>query len=520
MVWGVVLAAVGGLLARAYANLDRSIGDDLWSHAAAVRALAENPVAPLHPFYGTAATSSRFTPYSLALGLWVRHTGQTPLEAFRIATGVNWMVLALGMGFLGRTVLGRGGGVILAVAMVLGWGGALNFSGSTALPDLPYVAGYPSTLALALGLVLLAMQFRYVRGGGAWNLAAAFPLQAAVTLIHPLVGAYAGLLAGGVLLTQGRAAAKRSVVFLGVMGLGTLASLLWPYYPMLRLLQGEAGCVVHWAKPLTEGIEDYQQYWFRRVFSETWFGWVMVPYLWAEARRHGGMRFAAVLWAISLVVFMVGTPLSSRLGDRLGVWMHFPLQMAAAHALWTALNEARGGAGRVSWRAAGRACFRAGSKARRWAIAGLAVCAVMMGVETVQRRLPQALVAPGPQPVFLAQQYARVLAGIGPGDVVMARPVEAWPVAALGGRMVLALRDDYFSPDRPERRRDVGRFFDPLATEDQRRDILRRWDVKYILYHRQRLSGEVVRALRKLGPVAGRTRDLVLIRVAPAGGLF
>lgn len=510
----VALILTGGLLARAHANFNRPIGDDVWSHAAAVRALADQPGAPLNPFYGTAAASNRFTPFHLAWGLWVRLTGRSPMEAFTAATFVNWIALALAAAYLGQTLFGRGGGRLMLLTLVLGWGGALNYSGSYALPDLPSVAAYPSMLAFALGLVLLAQNFRYARGGGVGILATSVPLQAAVVLIHPLVGAYTGLLSGVVWLTQGRAAGPRSMMFLAGMGLGTLAAFLWPYYPLISLLQGEMGHVANVSQPLTHGISEHHARWMVRVLRVTWPGLLLTPYLWREAKRNATLRFAGVLWGISLLIFLLATPLRSRLGDRLGVWMHFPLQIAGAHALWSALADGRSAAAARGTLAGWRSAF-APPWTRGLALAVLLVCAGLMAGETVRRRLPHIVAAAGPEPSNLSAQYAELLAGLRPGEMVLARPLEAWPVAAFGGHIVYALRDDYYSPDRSARQAAVQAFFSPGASSAARRAVLRQWAVDYVLYHRRRLPRETAKELRPMGTVAAKTRDLVLLRCRP-----
>jgi hypothetical protein len=111
-----------------------------------------------------------------------------------------------------------------------------------------------------------------------------------------------------------------------------------------------------------------------------------------------------------------------------------------------------------------------------------------------------------------------VLAPVRPGEVVLADSPTSYPVPALtGGRVVAWRHPVYWVPDQRERRAAQDRFFTPIAAPE-RRAILHRYQVQWILVNRQatELRGDEEAALLTLGCVVGQRDDLVLIGVSGA----
>src|SRR5262245_6790424 len=74
-----------------------SAGSDYWEHAAALRALLENPFHPEHPMVKAEAPSPRFSPHFLLLALLGRAFGANALGAMGIAALVNTLLLLTGI---------------------------------------------------------------------------------------------------------------------------------------------------------------------------------------------------------------------------------------------------------------------------------------------------------------------------------------------------------------------------------------------------------------------------------------
>jgi hypothetical protein len=109
-----------------------------------------------------------------------------------------------------------------------------------------------------------------------------------------------------------------------------------------------------------------------------------------------------------------------------------------------------------------------------------------------------------------------ILGPVRPGDVVLADSRTSYLVPALSGGRVVAWRHPvYWIPDHAERRKAQDQFFGN-ATDDERRAVIARYHVQWILLDRRevllRPAGE--RRLLGLGCVVADRGALVLIEVA------
>ncbi len=113
----------------------------------------------------------------------------------------------------------------------------------------------------------------------------------------------------------------------------------------------------------------------------------------------------------------------------------------------------------------------------------------------------------------LKAEYDRLLEPVGERDVVLGDALTSWAVPSSRGRIVAALHYELFTPDQPQRKRDVQAFFGP-ASDGERQQIIERHHVKYILLEPERLDERVVDALFDPGAVVRRTERMVLLDAA------
>lgn len=79
--------------------------------------------------------------------------------------------------------------------------------------------------------------------------------------------------------------------------------------------------------------------------------------------------------------------------------------------------------------------------------------------------------------------YAALFRGTPQYAVTIAQPEDGWGIPTYGGKIVSALKPQAFINDEQARATAVQRFFDAGTSQGERRDILERWQVTYILLH-------------------------------------
>jgi hypothetical protein len=114
---------------------------------------------------------------------------------------------------------------------------------------------------------------------------------------------------------------------------------------------------------------------------------------------------------------------------------------------------------------------------------------------------------------------AAILTPVHPGEVVLTEPLTGYYVPAVSGAKVVAwLPPIYWVPDHEERRAAQKRFYSPVS-DDERREILTRYQVHWVVLNRNgALQGHQQDRVLALGCAALQRDSLVLVDVQPRAG--
>jgi hypothetical protein len=480
-------------------------GADAWEHHRAVVALSRQMWKPGNPTYATAEPSVRYSPYSLALALIARVSGADPYDLMCAAAVVNTLLLVTGLYALLRVYRQQGAATAVLVVVVGLWGGAPGYANSLALADLPWHQMNPS--AFVLGLVLLSWTlFR----GGAMDRAAPllWPLLGIIGAVGMLSHAMTGVFGfGGLLVLALVAPAERRGRLLCAFGVITAVAaglcLAWPWFDFLDALLN---------------LRD-RDYWFNPYILQTMFlQWcapalllsvVALPY-----RREELIRFcligAASCYGLALGSFAVRSPAMARLPMPATLLLHISIGIYVHRkgllclSTWPSRMQA-------SWRGES-----GGEPALELITASFLLYFLLPQVWNVVQNplLARPYVArlthrPTKFRPFKAE-YDRLLRSVGERDVVLGDVVTSWPVPSSCGRIVAALHYELFTPDQPQRERDVKSFFG-AADRAERERIIKHYDVKYIILDPDLLDRRVADALLEPSAVVERTESMVLL---------
>lgn len=479
-------------------------GTDLWEHLAAARELGARPLDPNHPLFPLDRPHQLMSPYHLVLGLASRLPGLSIVTVFHLAGIANVLLLLAGLRLFVTRLLGRRHVEFYALLFILFlWGpGAWFYSGFFHFNVLPWVLSYPSTFAKALAFVGLALHLRFLDGGDRRALVATAAIGTVVLLAHPVDGVFYFVAIGALALTRPR---ERRLPNLVATGLASSAAVglafVWPYFSLFDLVFGAAN------ETYRTGLAAGDREMYRNVLWSIWPALIAVPFVLRRLLRNRDDPLLVLLCGL-LVLYTYGWVSEQWVYGRLISAIMVVVAVIVADELAGAAEEARafGGAGRGAARwiqFSALALVAAGMVQMRHGL--------IMLPDSVLERLPDGVVVGG---VGLAPtaEFSFLSRYVGAGKVVLSESHTSMQVPAYGGKVVGVSAPEAFV-DTAERSADVGRFFDPSATEAVRRAIIAKHDVAFLLLRQSGFDSDAenYRAMAALGRVAHVNSRFVLV---------
>jgi hypothetical protein len=458
---------------------------DLGVHAATVERLRISLAHPGNPLVDADTPSPYYSPYTVVLGVVARLTGLPAVTVLWIAGPLVVVLLLWGLRAFVRTLTDRPLAPLLALVFVLLLWGVRNrlWSGFVSLWALPLTMAYPSTLALALTLLLWAGLSRTLAAPVSWaRYLGLGALAALVALVHPFTALTAGL--GALAIAAGRTRSRTTWLALGAAAAEAAALVLaWPYYSLPELLRsgGELDAI---HRPL------YDRPWLYYGLAA-----VTLPALWWRWRRDRLDPLVLLFVAAALVVAVGALTGRYALGR---VWPAVLLsgQLALAVELAGLREPAlgpdqQGGARRDP--ALGPDQQGGAHLPRRvtrvWVPATALACLAGLAVQAgnLLYLAPHTVLTPGVRRaahMYVAwPDYSWLHRYVQPGDVVLT-PDDYFAVRtvpAYGGRTVAPAWPDPFLPDEAQRDRDLARMRDPATDPRVREALLAQYHVRWIL---------------------------------------
>jgi hypothetical protein len=476
-------------------------GSDYWEHTAVLRALIEDPLHPRHPSIVTTAGSPRFGPHYLAVALVAKVMRLGPIDAMALASVLNTTLFLLGIFLFFRRYFGDARASLYGLVVLFGsWlADSPHFSNVYKLSVFFSVAGYPSTSALAVTLLVLTLVVRLLRGDTAPPalLALAALGVAYVYVTHPLTAMMSLTAVVALAATEPGVSRRRRVMVAAAVPAGLLLACLWPYYPALGMVAG--GTTERVGRALARRNvplhEFYSTGMLRQILGYTL---LAVPCLgfFVVVRRH----LFVVLGALAMLTVFVGSALVPvPLGHRFVLLAVFFLQVALVFLL-------------LALTPSGDAWPRH-SRARVAAALGTGLFLVYLVVANVQQTRERfAEFRGGVSPTVRVGRRIGQIAG--KSGVVLGDPLPCWSVPTFGPRIVALHHSNPLVPDTDERTQQVRRFFAPGTPNRERESILRRYAVTHVLFT-ARKGGSAERFVERRGEAFSLPAGLTLYALTP-----
>ena len=462
-------------------------GRDSWHHAAVLRELMAHPFSPTNPHLPTNEPSRYFTPLALLAALPGRLFGLSPYALFGLMGAANCIGLVAACWLFARRYFpSPWAPLILLLTLLFVWGSQMSHAGLHNYATWLSSAAYPATIALVLGLFSWALALKALDSTQLrpiWFLLLG-ALTAVTLLVHQLSAVFMLAGTGCLILFHERAGLGAKASMLAAMALGSLATLMWPYFPIIEVVS--SGSDPRWKSAFTP---------MNRVSTVLMLAAPTFVGVIGFRKPQGGWRWelvlpAAFFSAAYLVLVLQGSAIAHRIPP--GVILYNQLGV-----VWLAISYGE------RLQEDPRLKFALVSTITI-IIAGTALFAGMTRMEDLRRRVSEGSL------IGMAEAIART---IPPGSVSFATERVVFPLQSTGRRVVSIPRPEPAAPSLTERQLATDQFFDGTTSTAERYRLIDRWDAKYVVFVPNELRPEVVRELRALGTSKSFSHDAEVIAI-------
>jgi alpha-1,6-mannosyltransferase len=351
------------------------------------------------------------------------------------------------------------------------------------LSALGYVLPYPSTFAMALSFVGLALFLRSQRDGGAGLLIALSAIVAVVLTTHPSTSITLYVMLAALEAGRSEPSPRGFAALAAALGAALVLALLWPYFPLFGILDRAQAVEFHANSRVL----------YERPLAQMWPALIGLYPLWLRWRADRRDPLALAATGLGLL-YLYGWA-SGRWGYGRCI-SHLVLLLQLAAAQWAARLESE--------------------RRRAYAIVlSLTLYAAWGFRPAVREAFSGSSMSYDRSPLL-----SRLPGLAGPKDVILSDSGTNWIITAFAGRVVSYDLPLYWVPDLAQRRADAARFFAAGTPCQERADIVRKYGAKFLLLNRS--SAPAARELdglfRQWGDLVYEDGNFLLARVKPTLG--
>ncbi|QOL50925.1 glycosyltransferase family protein [Massilia litorea] len=477
---------------------------DYWEHASAVRVLSENVLAPSNPHYATYDADRQFIPLFVLLGGLMQLTGMGVTAALALGAVVTTALFVVGVKMFADSYFQhRWAPVILIAVLLCCWGTPWVWTGFYEFRAMFYNSFYPAAFVFSLTFITWALVIRALQSDTvALSICCLLPLLSALMFVsHQLGGLFA---LGGAflfLLFEPKSTSKTRLLLFTLLAFGVAITWWWPYFNPIELTYRGAG------DKENGGVADfYNTVQVVLLLGPAWLG---IPLLFELFRK----RIHLALVAGFLGVFgayciggALGHPVAHRFLSYAVLYLHLPIT-------WKLLSL-------IPEREAKFSVAELKRDRPRFVV--LALCAALVMLHLAFGALDFARVGYertsgksfGSYPNQDVIGNLIAVANKLPGDAIMfASPHPALAITAFKGKVVVRPRPQLMIADGVARSKDNAQFFSSATSQAERRELARKYGVRYILIKKEDLPMNVTEDLKALGEVVPNPGQLVLIKI-------
>ena len=503
------VASFSLLVAMTSFTLYGYFGTDFWEHSAVVKELTIHPLSPRHPLFNVNEPHAFFSPYLLGVGLLARFGSLNAMDALVIAGVVNLLFLLISLRLFIQYFFNNSQDAIgfyaLIFVLFLWPAEAWDWSGFIHFKVLGLVLPYPSTFAIASTFLIFALYHRALSHENTFLLVIIGVLSTVVVLTHPptAVVTLIGILA--ISLHYYNIIGARALVMGVVLVIAAVAlACLWPYYSFFDLVtfnsRGQANLqlITIATKPKQSTSDMYARAYL------IWPTLVLLPFalpLLKSRLRANGFDALSLMVCGTVLVYALGYGVGYFTGlyvlGRTISFIAIFLQIALAARLAQLEVAMRGG--------------------KLWpSLPVMLLCAMIIGTVSFnwpnKHALAQAFM--GLQGLRHSyENYETLSRYVTQDDVVLSDIQTSFMIPAFAGRIIASKHPVSFIDDHSERRDDVKNFFSKDLQPEEKKSILKKYQVDYLFINKNRT--ENAQAYSDFGNVLYENHNFLLIKPLP-----
>ncbi len=461
---------------------------DFWVFVGLLQEISKNPLHPGNPFIVGVPPNIPYMPYLLGVSFFGEAFQLSFEQALAILGVIN---LSLFLYFFRKFLLPLLGGefaVFLSLcAVLLLWGShPWLVSGFFHLRTLFYVTPYPSTFAIALSFICFSLYLSFQAKQQWKSFVLLFALSITIALTHPLSFLFT---AGGLLALTVRKFQLHNwesyLPILVVLALSLGAAAVWPYFPLFTAVSD----ATYAADPGTVVL-------YYRVLPRIWPALIGLPFLLYRLKRD--IRDPFVWMFIGFAgLYSYGIARESWSYGRIIASAVMVLQIVLASATSEFISFI------LRW-----------TREATTKIVLPTIIVAMMAITIVTYRYGY-----GEKSNETAKKYSFLERFTERDEVVLATQETSLFPPVFGRKVVVYPRPSFVGPSYEERVNDIQHFFELQSSRDMRREILKKYQVEYVLITEDHLTGEMSlprSVATELGEILFENNEALLIQIPSA----
>jgi len=491
---------------------------DYWEHTAVLTEWLRGLSDPANPHVLSEVGSSRYMPFFYVLTWFGILTGLDSVQLMGVAAVINYGLIIAGIYLFFREYMQHRYAPVLAFCVLFfAWGVSWNWSNLYQLRSFFYIAGYPSSFVFGLSLLSFWLTLRFLKGRVnevAGSLLLLF-LAALMFVCHPLTGVFGIAGCGLLALVETRSSLKLRGIVMAAMLFGALGAELWPYFSVWDVVLGRNGIdETSWAHEDGGIIERIRSGVWKHIFYNPALLLVIMGAGWLAVGAWGYLLLKRrepfiVLGGIAMLIpYFAHIFISVPLAHRFLLFAIFFFHMAAVRVLLDWLDASAKDGRRL---------------ARVSVVAGLGLLgvfnvALLAGDFIGQHFTPKRLnfvdkFANIPGGGTVVDLYAELTAGVAAYDVVLTDGATGWPLPTVTGKVVSMYHENPLVTDQFPRADAVAAFFTEGQRERVRKDILKQYEVAYVLARTGNVSPELLLWLDSIAEITAERGDYRMYRL-------
>ncbi|MBD3261838.1 MAG: hypothetical protein GF334_09275, partial [Candidatus Altiarchaeales archaeon] len=474
--------------------------NDFGEHMADIKELSRNPLNPKHPFFITESQTIRYTPYALAGGLFMWFTEVDVINAYWIMSASNLILFFTGIYFFSKKYFkDTRSPVYTLLVLLFFWYSAYSYPNDWHINALILNAGYPSFFVFGLCIWSFYFALSYLKQEKNTYLLALFLTTSIIFLTHMLTFLF--FFTSTVFLALViKANHKKKAFIITAMIFGVLFSFLWPYYSLKDflisgLLESQSSLKTVELGGRTILIDQVflfiQPFVFPQNMLLLGFGVVLGFYNSIKlflAKKHVWFFSGFLIFFIPYLLPQFGV-IYIPYWERFMFFWVFYLMLACTHFfvendllnpyLWAKKS-------RIILKEFDGETIRYFSQNTNDLILLFVLISFILGFV-----LQLSTILIFYKPDFDLHELQFLESHVGDYDIVLSDRNISWFIPLYSGKTVGYSRPSrYFMSDMKERNFDVDYFFSNKCTEHERREIIERYNVSFILLNKDLNSKE------------------------------